>query len=178
MSRALFLDRDGVINEDHGYVFQIKDFVFISGIFELIKKAYQLEMKIFVITNQAGIGRGLYTEEDFLELNEWMCQKFKNAGTPINKVYFCPTHPDHGSGDYKNHDNFRKPAPGMILQARDDFDIDLSSSVLIGDKPSEIIAGNRANVGQNILLSNGFLDELSSYSYKIVQSLDEVIPLL
>ena len=65
MSRALFLDRDGVINEDHGYVFQIKDFVFISGIFELIKKAYQLEMKIFVITNQAGIGRGLYTEEDF-----------------------------------------------------------------------------------------------------------------
>jgi len=178
MSRALFLDRDGVINEDRGYVFEMKDFVFISGIFELIKKAYDLNMKIFVITNQAGIGRGFYNEEDFLELNKWMCQKFKEIGTPINKVYFCPTHPNHGLGDYKKVDNFRKAAPGMILQARDEFDIDLSSSVLVGDKPSDIIAGNRANVGQNILLSDSLVDELSSYSYKVVQSLDEVIPFL
>ena len=68
-----FLDRDGVINEDYGHVFKIKDFVFISGIFELIKKAYDLNMKIFVITNQAGIGRGFYDEEDFKILNKWMC---------------------------------------------------------------------------------------------------------
>ena len=90
MTRALFLDRDGVINEDYGHVFKINDFVFISGIFELIKKAYDLNMKIFVITNQAGIGRGFYDEEDFQILNKWMCQQFEEVGTPINKVYFCP----------------------------------------------------------------------------------------
>ncbi len=178
MTRALFLDRDGVINEDYGHVFKIKDFVFISGIFELIKKAYDLNMKIFVITNQAGIGRGFYDEEDFQILNKWMCQQFEEVGTPINKVYFCPTHPNHGLGHYKRIDNFRKPAPGMILKARDEFDIDLSSSILVGDKSTDIIAGNRANVGLNILLSDSSDDELSSYSYKLVQSLDEVIPFL
>ena len=178
MNRALFLDRDGVINEDYGYVFKIKDFVFIPGIFELIREAYDLNMKIFVVTNQAGIGRGLYNEEDFLLLNKWMCKKFKEIGTPINKVYFCPTHPIHGLGVYKKSDNYRKPFPGMILQARDEFNIDLSSSILIGDKPSDIIAGNKANVGLNILLSDHPHHELSSYSYKLVKSLDEAVKFL
>lgn len=178
MNRALLLDRDGVINEDYGHVFKIEDFVFVSGIFELIKKASELNMKIFVITNQAGIGRGLYNEDQFLELNKWMCQKFIDAGTPIDKVYFCPTHPVFGIGEYKKIDEFRKPAPGMILQARDEYNLDLQNSILIGDKPSDIIAGNNANVGMNILIADNVNDQLSDYSYKLIGSLDQAIPLL
>ena len=89
-NRAVFLDRDGVINIDHAYVNKPEDFIFIDGIFELCRKARQLGYLIFVITNQSGIGRGLYTENDFLKLTDWMNQVFKTQGINIDKVYFCP----------------------------------------------------------------------------------------
>ena len=149
---ALFLDRDGVINQDSGYTHRIDDFVFLPGIFELCRHARAAGWRIFVVTNQAGIGRGLYTEKDFLDLTQWMLTQFEAAGAAIDKVYFCPYHAEAAVGEYRRDSKFRKPNPGMILQARDEFSLDLAASVLVGDKPSDIEAGQRAGVGTNLLL--------------------------
>lgn len=141
---ALFLDRDGVINVDHGYVYKQEDFEFIDGIFELCRCAKQLGYLIFVVTNQSGIGRGHYTEQDFLILNDWMCGVFKEHGVDIEKVYYCQSHPDENSP-------YRKPMPGMILRAVEEFGVDLSRSVLVGDNDTDIAAGIAAGVGVNLL---------------------------
>lgn len=148
---ALFLDRDGVINIDHAYVHRREDFDFVDGIFELCRVARQRGYLIFVVTNQAGIGRGKYTEEDFHRLTTWMCGVFAEQGAPLDKVYFCPYHAEHGIGRYKIDSPFRKPRPGMILQAAQEFGVDLSASVLLGDNETDIQAGLAAGVGRNLL---------------------------
>ena len=148
---ALFLDRDGVINVDRAYVYRPEDFEFIDGIFDLCRRARQQDYLIFVITNQAGIARGLYTEDDFLSLTQWMCEAFASAGAAIDKVYFCPFHAVHGIGKYKLDSPFRKPAPGMILQAAREFNVDLARSVLVGDMETDIQAGVAAGIGCNLL---------------------------
>ena len=148
---ALFLDRDGVINVDRAYVYRPEDFEFIDGIFDLCRRARQQDYLIFVITNQAGIARGLYTEDDFLSLTQWMCEAFASAGAAIDKVYFCPFHAEHGIGKYKLDSPFRKPAPGMILQAAQEFNVDLARSVLVGDMETDIQAGVAAGIGVNLL---------------------------
>ncbi len=148
---ALFLDRDGVINIDHGYVSTVESFTFIDGIFELCRSAKQLDYLIFVITNQAGIARGYYTEQDFLRLTDWMCAVFCAEGVVIDKVYFCPFHPESGVGVYKIDSIYRKPGPGMILQAAKEFGVDLAKSVLVGDMETDIQAGIAAGVGCNLL---------------------------
>lgn len=149
--RALFLDRDGIINIDHAYVYRQQDFIFIDGIFNLCQQAKQHGYLLIVVTNQAGIGRGYYTEDDFAKLTEWMCNEFRQHQAEIDRVYHCPSHPEHGIGAYKIDSPNRKPAPGMILQAAQDFDIDLTRSVLLGDKESDIAAGLHAGIGINLL---------------------------
>ena len=172
---ALLLDRDGVINIDHAYVNKPEDFIFIDGIFELCRKASQLGYLIFVITNQSGIGRGLYTEHDFLKLTDWMNQVFKTQGINIDKVYFCPFHPEHGVGDYKKVSLCRKPAPGMIYKAAREFDIDLAGSVLVGDKETDIQAGAAAGVGCNLLyLPSGLGDTGETLASAVVEDLVEI----
>ena len=150
IKKAFFLVRDGVINIDHDYVYKLEDFQFIDGIFELCRQAISKGYLIFVITNQAGIGRGYYNTEDFNHLTRWMCEVFLNEGILITKVYHSPFHPTHGIGEYKKDDISRKPNTGMIYQAVNEFNIDLKESVLIGDKPSDIQAGINAQVGRNI----------------------------
>lgn len=157
-SPALFLDRDGVINIDHGYVYKKEDFEFVEGIFEFCRTAKQFGYLIFVITNQAGIGRGFYTEEDFLKITDWMCNIFRDNGIVIDKVYYCPFHPVHGVGHYKTDSPNRKPRPGMIFQANEEFTIDLAKSVLIGDKETDIEAGVTAGVGCNVLYNTMVVD--------------------
>jgi D-glycero-D-manno-heptose 1,7-bisphosphate phosphatase len=149
--RALFIDRDGVINVDRGYVCRQDQFEFIEGIAEVIRCANKLDYLVIVVTNQAGIGRGYYTEQEFLDLTEWMCGVLRDRGAPISKVYFCPFHPEHGVGIYKVDSIYRKPGPGMILQAAAEFDIDLPRSILVGDKETDVQAGVAAGVGCNLL---------------------------
>jgi len=149
--RALFLDRDGVINVDRGYVCSPEQFELVDGIIDLCRHAFRLGYLLVVATNQAGIGRGYYTEADFLALSDWMCDAFRERGAPIAKVYYCPFHPEFGVGEYRRESDCRKPAPGMILQAARDFDVDLRRSVLVGDKESDILAGIAAGVGCNVL---------------------------
>lgn len=151
---ALFLDRDGVINVNHGYVHKCDEFDFIDGIFDLVRQARRQGYKVVVITNQAGIGRGFYTEEAFHQLTNWMLDQFSAANAPIDRVYFSPFHPTAGVGQYLQDDFSRKPNPGMILQAQKDLNIDLGISVLIGDKESDIRAGVAAGIGTNLLFTS------------------------
>lgn len=157
---ALFLDRDGVINVDHGYVYRVDDFEFMPGIFDLVSAARAHGMACVVVTNQAGIARGRYTEQDFSALTRWMCARFAEQGAPLDRVYHCPTHPEAGIGDYRVDSPMRKPGPGMLLQARDELLLDLHRSVMLGDKASDILAGQAAGVGLNLMLrSERYADE-------------------
>lgn len=149
---ALFLDRDGVINVEKSYVHRIQDFEFVEGIVDLCLHATSKGMAIVVVTNQAGIARGYYTEDEFQDLTRWMCERFAEQGVVIDAVYHCPYHPEHGVGTYQRESFDRKPNPGMILRARDELGLDLAQSVLIGDKYSDIAAGRSAGVGRTILL--------------------------
>lgn len=176
--RAVFLDRDGVINVDHGYVHNSDNFEFIDGIFEVACKANESGYRIIVITNQAGIGRGYYSESQFHKLTAWMCDKFLNAGAPIAKVYFSPFHPTEGLGIYKKDDVSRKPRPGMILLAKDELNLDLPNSILIGDKVSDIQAGISAGVGTNLLFSKHPPNELGSLHYNTISTLRGALPFI
>jgi D-glycero-D-manno-heptose 1,7-bisphosphate phosphatase len=145
---ALFLDRDGVINRDHGYVGRIEDFEFIPGIFDLVRFACQtLGWPVIVTTNQSGIGRGLFDEAAYQRLTHWMRERFRAEGAPLTAVYHCPYHPEYGIGAYKQDHPWRKPRPGMILEAAADHGVDLAGSALIGDGQRDIEAGAAAGVG-------------------------------
>jgi len=154
-NKALFLDRDGVINVEKGYVHRIEQFQFMPGIFKLCRTAQALRFKLVVITNQAGIGRGYYSETTFRQLTLWMLTRFAEAGVTIDKVYHCPYHPTAGIGPYRQDSPDRKPNPGMILKAARALDLDLNRSVLVGDKESDLQAGQRAGVAHNLLLVAG-----------------------
>ena len=156
VKKAVFIDRDGVINEDFGYVFQPRDFRFIGGIFDFCHVAQSRGYLLIVVTNQAGIARGYYSEHDFRILNDWMLKEFETRGVHITHVYYCPYHPSLGIGHYKRESEDRKPNPGMILRARDDYGIDLVQSLLIGDKDSDIEAGQAAGIGTLIALKGKY----------------------
>lgn len=144
--KALFLDRDGTINTDHGYVYRPEDFEFLPGIFELCARAQELGYLIIVITNQSGIARGYYTEEDYAKLTAHMVEQFAERGIAIADVLHCPelTGPN------------RKPEPGLFLQARQRHGIDMAASISVGDKPRDVEAAERAGVGRNFLYQNTF----------------------
>jgi len=139
--KALFLDRDGVINVEKEYLYKIEDFEFIEGIFDLCRYFQENSYKIFVVTNQSGIARGYYTQHDFDILTQWMCDAFLKHGITIEKVYACPHHPD-----ITGECSCRKPKPGMLLQAAKEYDIDLKNSVMVGDKQRDVDAAHNAGV--------------------------------
>jgi D-glycero-D-manno-heptose 1,7-bisphosphate phosphatase len=152
-SPALFLDRDGVINEDFGYVHRPEDTVFIPGIFELVRTANMAGYKVIVVTNQAGIGRGYYSESDFHEYMDWQRNEFLRRDAVVDAIYFCPHHPDFGLGKYKRKCDCRKPMPGLINKAAREMDINLRLSLLVGDKMTDIYSGVSARVGTLGLLN-------------------------
>ena len=146
MNKAVFLDRDGTINVDTGYVHRPEHFVFIDGIFKFCRTAQSKGFMLIVITNQSGLERGYFTEEDYERTNQHMLEEFARHGVVITDVFHCPSlsGPD------------RKPAPGMFLRARDKHNIDMACSINIGDKDRDIAAGLAAGVGTNILFTGRF----------------------
>ena len=152
---AVFLDRDGVINREHGYVHRVDEFHFIDGVFDACREMSKAGYLLIVITNQAGIARGYYTEADFHQLTKWMLGEFRQQGIEIGGVYYCPHHPVHGVGDYRRECDCRKPAPGMIIRAAREHSLDLPHSILIGDKVTDIEAGRAAGVGCCLLVRTG-----------------------
>ncbi len=146
MPKALFLDRDGTINADHGYVCRREDFCFIPGIFDLCTRAQELGYLIIVITNQSGIERGYYTEADYETVTKYMVNEFSARGIRIADVFHCP----FLSGP------MRKPAPGMFLAARDKHQLDMAACVSVGDKQRDIEAATAAGCIRNFLFQGNF----------------------
>lgn len=150
--RAAFLDRDGVINLDRGYVFRREDFQFIDGVLEASARLVQHGFALVVVTNQSGIGRGMYTESDFALLTAWMKLQFADSGAPLAGVYFCPHHPLDAHGVYRTQCDCRKPAPGMLLRAAGELHLDLPRSVMFGDRRDDLLAARTAGVPARVLL--------------------------
>jgi D-glycero-D-manno-heptose 1,7-bisphosphate phosphatase len=150
--RAAFLDRDGVINLDRGYVYRREDFEFVPGALDGARRLHAMGFLLVVATNQSGIGRGFYGEADFEALSAWMRDEFKAAGAPLAGVYHCPHHPTDAIGEYRRACDCRKPGPGMLLAAARDLGIDLAASAMFGDKASDLEAARAAGVPLRILL--------------------------
>lgn len=168
LKKALFLDRDGVINIEKNYLYKKEDFEFIDGIFELCDYYQSLGYLIIVVTNQSGIARAYYSEDDFNKLTDWMILEFLNNGIKISKVYSCPHHPDI-SGKCL----CRKPEPGMLLEAQKEFAVDMKNSIIIGDKERDIEAGINAGLTQTYLFNTS--DTLKeSKATKIVNKLENI----
>ena len=173
--KALFLDRDGVINEDLGYVYRKEDFIFKKGILSLTRKALHNDFSIFIVTNQAGIARGYYTEDDFLQTSKWLKEYFQEKGVVITDIYYCPHHPKYGSEIYKRKCNCRKPKPQMFLDAQTDYEINMDQSIMIGDKPSDLIAAESAGVKGLYLIGNLNEEDLRYDSYKRLSDIERII---
>ncbi len=153
LRRALFLDRDGVINEETEYLYRREDVRFVPGIFSLCRTAQELGYRLVVVTNQSGIARGYYTEADFYALMDWMRLEFEREQVRLDGVYFCPFHPKHGLGDYRREHEDRKPGAGMLLRAAREHGLSLPESVLVGDRCSDIVAANKAGLRRAFLLA-------------------------
>ena len=165
--KVIFLDRDGVINQEIGYLHKSKDFKFIDGVFEACNYFQSIGYKLIIITNQSGIARGYYQEEDFHILTKWMLVQFKNQAVDILDVFFCP----HGP---KSTCQCRKPQPGMLLEARDKYGINMEDSWLVGDKETDIDAANAAGINNTILVkSSSSVDKMSTKSKFILESIKE-----
>ncbi len=170
--RALFLDRDGVINEEIGYLSRSSDVRFVPGIFSLCRAAQRLGYILVVVTNQSGIARGLYTEAEFETLMTWMREELMKEQVRLDAVYHCPYHPEHGVGVYRRDHHDRKPGPGMLLRAARDLGIELAASVMVGDRCSDVAAANAAGL-RNIFLLAGTEMKTCPGTYAAIQHLSE-----
>ena len=162
--KTIFLDRDGVINKEVKYLHRVEDFIFINGIFSTCKFLKDLGYKIIIVTNQSGIHRKLYTENDYQKLTSWMIDKFKVNNIDILDIFHCP----HGP---KSQCNCRKPKPGMLIEAQKKYDINMELSWMIGDSERDITAANLAGVNNTILVRSGHkIDEDNSQAKFILNS--------
>jgi len=177
---AVFLDRDGVLNEDRGYVHRWADFVFLPGVVDALRMFGQLGYLLVIITNQSGIARGLYRESDVLALHDRMLSFLHGQGIEIAGVYYCPHHPEGSVARYARICSCRKPAPGMILRAAAEHHIDLANSVLIGDKVTDLEAGAAAGITSLYLVSSTGLEQcFQPFPHaQAVESLHEVAKIL
>ena len=163
--KALFLDRDGIINEDTGYVYRVEDFHFVDGIFELCQAAISKGYIIIVVTNQSGIERGYFAEADYRSLTQWMLSRFEETDIKITDVFHCPSlsGPD------------RKPNPGLFLTAKEKYGIDMPASVSLGDKERDVLAGRNAGVGLNVLLVAGDTNSKANRVVATLQGMEELL---
>ena len=143
---AAFLDRDGVINVDSGYVGTWADFEYFPDAIDGLKQLQSAGFQLVVVTNQSGIARGYYTENDFLSLSATMKADLESKGVVLSAVYYCPYLEDAAIEQYRRVSELRKPEPGMLLKAAQDHDIDLTRSIMVGDKVSDMVAAERAGV--------------------------------
>ena len=166
--KAIFLDRDGVINIEVNYLYRINDFEFIEGIFEVCHHFQNLGYSIIIVTNQSGIARDLYKDEDFQVLTNWMIKEFKKNNITILDTYYCPHGPESKC-------NCRKPKPGMLIEAKIKHNINMKNSWMIGDKEVDIKAANDAGIKNTILVSSGHkINEASSNAMFFLDSIKQI----
>jgi D-glycero-D-manno-heptose 1,7-bisphosphate phosphatase len=171
--RALFLDRDGVVNEEVGYLHRAEEVRFVDGIFSLCRTAVGLGYRLIVVTNQAGIARGYYSEADFHVLMMYIRAELRAEGVELDAVYFCPFHPEHGVGEYKREHEDRKPGTGMLRRGVAQFGVELNESVMVGDRCSDVAAANAGGLRQAFLIRGTEIDRCDG-EYLVVESLAEV----
>ncbi|QEH08159.1 D-glycero-beta-D-manno-heptose 1,7-bisphosphate 7-phosphatase [Histophilus somni] len=179
MNKAIFLDRDGTLNIDHGYVHEIDKFQFIAGSIEALKQLKSMGFLLVLVTNQSGIARGYFSEEQFLQLTEWMDWSLADRGVDLDGIYYCPHHLE-GIGEYKQDCDCRKPKNGMLLQAIKELNIDPARSFMVGDKKEDLLAGKSAGIKKNILVRSGkeITDDglpLADYVLDTIADLPELI---
>ena len=170
--KTIFLDRDGIINKEVNYLHKIDDFEFMDGIFDCCVHFNNLGYKIIIITNQSGIARGYYQEADYMRLTSWMLDKFKEKNINILDIFHCPHGPDSSC-------ICRKPKPGMFLDAKSKYNIEMEKSWMIGDKLIDIIAANSAGVNNTVLLKNNHseskTESISSFYIYTLKELKKII---
>ncbi len=173
LTKAIFLDRDGVINIEKNYLYKIEDFEFVEGTFKTLIYLQNLGYKLFIITNQSGIGRGYYTLNDFNKLTSWMLEEFDKNSINISQVELCPHSPNDGC-------NCRKPKTGMIDNILKNYQIDLENSWLIGDKSSDIQCAKNANIKNTIQVKSGHEftheDSVAVHICDSIRDIPKIIP--
>ena len=152
---AIFLDRDGTMNIDRGYVHEIDNFQFIDGVIEAMQELKKMGFALVVVTNQSGIARGLFTEDTFMQLTEWMDWSLADREVDLDGIYYCPHHPEGVVEEYRQECDCRKPQPGMLLSAQKELNIDMAASDIVGDKIDDLLAGKAAGVGTKVLVRSG-----------------------
>ena len=160
---ALFLDRDGVINVDRSYVYRVEDFEWVEGARETIARFNAMNWLVFVVTNQSGSARGLYTEQQMQSLHDWLTTELTAAGARIDRIYHCPFHEEGMIERYRKDSFDRKPKPGMLIRAMTDFPVIKERSFLIGDKQADLDAAKAAGV-RGFLFSGGNLSTFADWA--------------
>ncbi len=160
--KAVFFDRDGVLNEDVAYLYKIEDLRWVEGAREAVAYLTQLGYKIFIVTNQSGIARGYYTVEQMQQLHEYMQREFAACGGKIEKIYYCPHHPEGSVAEYTCVCSCRKPKPGMLLQAMAEYAIDKEQSFLIGDSKRDVEAAEAADIRGYLFTGGNLLNFIKS----------------
>ena len=166
--KTIFLDRDGVINKEVGYLHRIEDFIFIDGVFEACLFFKKLDYQIIIISNQSGIARGYFTLFDYEKLTKWMLDQFSKKNISILDVFFCP----HGP---KSKCSCRKPKPGMLVDAQNKYHIDLEKSWMIGDSERDILAATRAGINNTVIVRSGHkVNYLKSSAKFLLDSISQI----
>jgi D-glycero-D-manno-heptose 1,7-bisphosphate phosphatase len=153
--KAVFLDRDGVIVVDHGYVHRVADFEFVPGTVPALQRLQAAGWRLVVVTNQSGIARGLYSLADYERVTDHLRSRLATAGVQLDAVHCCPHLPDAAVAAYRLDCDCRKPAPGMLLRAARELALDLGASVIVGDRLSDVQAGRAAGLGRCLLVRSG-----------------------
>lgn len=152
---AIFLDRDGTINIDYGYVHDVCHFHFLNGVIDACRELIEMGFALVLVTNQSGIGYGKFSEKQFMHLTKWMCRFLADSFVNFDRVYFCPHHPEASIEKYRQECHCRKPHPGMLLQALHEMNIDMGASYMVGDKVEDMQAAMMAGVGTKVLVRTG-----------------------
>ena len=179
VNKEIFLDRDGTLNVDHGYVHQIDDFQFIEGSIEALQELKNMGYLLVLVTNQSGIARGYFSEDQFLSLTEWMDWSLADRGVDLDGIYYCPHHPE-GQGEFKQDCDCRKPKAGMLLQAIKELNIDPEQSFMVGDKIEDLQAGFAAKVRSKVLVKTGKTitqegEELADFVLESIAELPRIV---
>jgi D-glycero-D-manno-heptose 1,7-bisphosphate phosphatase len=163
---AAFLDRDGTLNEDRGYVYRAADFRWLPGAIDGVRALNEAGFYVFVVTNQSGVARGLYSEDDVRGLHAWMGDQLRAHGAHIDDFRYCPFHPEGSLEAYRRHDICRKPGPGMLLSLMAQWPVDIARSVMIGDKDIDVEAGLAAGVSGVKIGEGGVLAAIRAWLAK------------
>jgi|TARA_B110000305_G_C19345986_1_gene591701 D-glycero-D-manno-heptose 1,7-bisphosphate phosphatase len=169
-NKAVFVDRDGVLNEDSGYTYQLTDLRLLDGVIEGLKSILALDFKVIIITNQSGIARELFSTEELHSFMRGLTNILLENQITVTDYFYCPHHPKGRLLEYSKKCSCRKPEPGMLFDAEKKHNLDLSKSILIGDKETDILAGQNANLFSNILISSEETNDKSNATH-IAQNL-------